>query len=105
MPPVRKHTRGSQAESEPPSRLVTLADTISDPSIIQSGLTTTADGQWALYVTVPAEAVVPIPSVEKHADGYPVVYEAQPEELPIAAPAYPRRERTLKGRKGSSGKG
>jgi hypothetical protein len=81
------------ADPEPPDRLVKLADTIRDPLVIQSGVTTTSDGRWALYVTVRDDATVPIGSVEEYAEGFPVVYEAEPKEPPRAGPAYPERER------------
>jgi hypothetical protein len=91
MYPIRTHHPGVPPNPEPPERLIELADTVRDPLVIQSGVTTTADGRWALYVTVPADATVPIPSVERQAGGYPVVYEAEPDEPPRAGPAYPGR--------------
>jgi len=69
-----------------------LADTIKDPLVVQAGVTTTTDGKWALFVTVPRDASVPIRSVEDQAKGFPVIYEAEPDEPPIAGPAYPRKE-------------
>lgn len=89
MKPVRTHRPGVPASPEPPDRLLVLADAVRDPHVVQSGVTTTADGRWALYVTVPTNADVPIPAVESQAGGYPVVYEAEPEEPPRAGPAYP----------------
>jgi hypothetical protein len=81
------------ATPEPPARLIEVADAVRDPLVAQSGVTTTADGRWALYVTVRPNVAVPIPDVERQAAGYPVVYEAAPDEPPIAGPAYPRRSR------------
>jgi hypothetical protein len=92
MKPVRTHTPGTPTSPSPPDKLLELADTIKDPLVVQSGVTTTADGKWALYVTVPGNASVPIRSVEAHAAGFPVVYEAEPQEPPKAGPAYPREE-------------
>ena len=92
MKPVRTHRPGVPASPEPPDRLLELADAIRNPLVVQSGVTTTADGRWALYVTVPADANVPIPSVESQAGGYPVIYEAEQEEPPRAGPAYPKRK-------------
>jgi len=51
-------------------------------SVRQAGLTTTADGRWALYVTVAGDTAVPIASVESQARGFPVVYDAEPDEPP-----------------------
>lgn len=95
------HSPGVPANPEPPERLVELAEAVRDPLVVQSGLTTTTDGRWALYVTVPADAVVPIPNVESQAAGYPVVYEAEPAEPPRAGPAKPNPSRRPKRRNGS----
>ena len=92
MKPVRIHRPGAPATPEPPDRLVTLADTVNDPLVTQCGITTTTDGRWALYVTVPADATVPIASVEHGAGGFPVVYEAELREPVRAGPAYPLRK-------------
>jgi hypothetical protein len=89
MKPVRTHRPGAPTDPEPPDRLLKLAESIRDPLVVQSGVTTTTDGQWALYVTVPNDATVPIQSVETQAGGFPVVYEAEPKEPPRAGPAFP----------------
>ncbi|NDZ13180.1 hypothetical protein C7T35_36295 [Variovorax sp. WS11] len=77
---------------------MTVAETINDPQVTQAGITTTTDGRWAVYVTVPADATVPIESVEKQALGFPVVYEAELPTPVRAGPAYP-------GRRGGQGRG
>ena len=92
MKPVRTHRPGVPAIPEPPNRLIELADAVRNPLVVQSGVTTTRDGNWALYVTVPADATVPIPAVESQSGGFPVVYEAEPENPPTAGPAYPGRK-------------
>jgi hypothetical protein len=89
MKPVRIHQPGPPATEEPPERLVAIADTITHPLVGQCGITTTKDGRWALYVSVPADASVPIESVEHAAGGFPVVYEAALPEPVRAGPAYP----------------
>src|SRR4051794_4972692 len=89
MKPVRTHRPGTPSDPEPPDRLVKLAESIQDPLVKQSGVTTTSDGQWALYLTVPGDASVPISHLESQAGGFPVVYEAAPEEPPRAGPAFP----------------
>ena len=93
MKPVRVHRPGMPVTPEPPDRLVALADTVKDLLVIQSGITTTTDGRWALYVTVPAEATVPIASVEEFAHDFPVVYEAELPSPVRAGPAYPAARR------------
>lgn len=92
MKPVRRHRPGTPREAAPPDALVALSETLRDPSVSSAGITTTTDGRWALYVTVPADAAVPIASVEQQAGQFPVVYEAAPAELPVAKPAYPADE-------------
>jgi hypothetical protein len=89
MKPVRTHIPGSPASDTPPERLVALADQVTDPLVTQCGITTTTDGHWALYVTVPANASVPIANVERRAAGFPVVYEAELETPVRAGPARP----------------
>ena len=93
MQPVREHHPGPPRDPEPPDALIALSERLQDPLVVSAGVTTTADGRWALYVTVPADVEVPIASVESKAERFPVVYEAAPTELPIAKPAYPGRER------------
>lgn len=89
MKPVKIHRPGIPIVEEPPEQLVALADIVHDPLVIQSGITTTPDGRWALYLTVPANTKVPIASIERGARGFPVVYEPEPQTPPIAGPAYP----------------
>ena len=55
MKPVRTHQPGTPSDPEPPEKLLTLSESVRDPLVRQSGVTTTADGRWALYVTVPRE--------------------------------------------------
>lgn len=93
MKPVRMHRPGSPVTEEPPERLVVLAGEVEDPLVTQCGITTTRDGRWALYVTVPLDASVPIASVEQRAAGFPVIYEAGLEEPVLAGPARPRGAR------------
>jgi hypothetical protein len=94
MKPIPLHHPGVPTDPEPPDRLVELAGAVRSESVVQSGITTTRDGQWALFITVAADATVPLADIEVQAAGYPVVYEAEPTEPPRAGPAYPRRRRT-----------
>jgi hypothetical protein len=87
------YTAGAPSAPEPPDELLAVADRVHDPLVRQSGITTTTDGRWALYVTVPGDTKVPIENVERQAGGFPVVYQAEPKEPPRAGPAYPRRRR------------
>lgn len=90
MKPVLIHRPGTPTEEQPPQGLLDLADSVSDPLVVQSGITTTVDGRWALYLTVPGDTTVPIPGIEIKARGFPVVYEAEPVIPPRAGPAYRR---------------
>lgn len=85
------HIPGRPVTPEPPDGLRDLADSFRHPGITRVGLTTTAKGEWALFVGVPRGAAVPIDDVEQAADGYPVIYDHDPDDLPVARPAYPDR--------------
>jgi hypothetical protein len=98
MRPARIHRPGTPSDPEPPDQLLKVSERVTDPLVIQCGVTTTAEGKWALYVTVPASASVPIADVERQAAGFPVVYEAEPEAPPRAGPAFPDQERRKRGR-------
>ena len=73
---------------EPPE-LLQAADSLRHADVSSVGLTTTPTGEWALRVRVRSGARTPIHAVEDAAAGHPVVYEAEPAELPVARPAYP----------------
>jgi hypothetical protein len=45
-----------------------------------SGISTTRDGRWALYVSVPANTEVPLHDLEAVCGGFPVVYVAAPDK-------------------------
>ena len=47
---------------------------------IRCGLTATDDGRWALFVTVPEDTEIPLAAVEMSGEGFPIVYEAEPDE-------------------------
>lgn len=85
------HIPGRPATPEPPDGLSELAETFRHPGVTRVGLTTTADGKWALMVGVPRGAAVPIHDVERAAAGYPVIYDHDSDDLPVARPAYPDR--------------
>jgi len=80
---------GRPRSSAPPGSLVEEIRNISHPDVVSTGLTTTADGEWAALVRVRRKARTPIPEVERFLAGFPVVYERTPEFPPVARPAYP----------------
>ena len=82
------HNPGSPT-SPKPQKLAQIADSLTHPDVTRVGLTTTTDGRWALMVRVRPSTQIPIREIEEAANGYPVVYQDEPDELPIARPAYP----------------
>lgn len=81
MRPVKVHNPGRPKLAAPPEKLVELIDRYQpQPPVIRWGLTATSDGEWALFVTVPADTEIPLAAVEASGEGFPVVYEAEPGE-------------------------
>lgn len=87
----KTHIPGRPVSEKPPSKLVKISKSLSDPAVTRVGLTTTADGRWALMVRVKPGNSTPIKEVEEACDDYPVVYQDEPEDLPVARPAYPAK--------------
>jgi hypothetical protein len=85
------HQPGRPTSPEPPRRLLDVVDSFRHPEVTRIGLTTTAEGAWALMVRVRPGAHVPIQEIEAACGGCPVVYQDEPEELPVARPAYPAK--------------
>ena len=83
------HIPGLPESPEPPRKLAQIADSLDHPDVTRVGLTTTKDGHWALMVRVRPSTQIPIHEVEKECSGYPVIYQDEPEEPPVARPAYP----------------
>jgi hypothetical protein len=83
------HTPAPPYTPEPPSRLVAIAGSLSHPAITRVGLTTTSEGTWALMVRTRAGTLLPLPEVEAVREDFPVIYQDEPEEPPLARPAYP----------------
>jgi hypothetical protein len=80
MRPKAIHQPGKPRTDDPPAALVTLSERITHPLVRRTGVTVTSDGRWALYVTVPKTTDVPLPDLEARTGGFPVVYEAEPDE-------------------------
>lgn len=74
-----------------PKSLIDISERFEHPCVAQTGVTLTADGRWALYVQLRKGTRQPVPDVERLAGGFPVVYDEEPETLPVARPAYPSR--------------
>lgn len=84
------HVPAPPREPEPPAVIRRLSESIRHPSIASAGLTTTSSGDWALLVRVKPGVKVPIPEIERQAQGHPIVYQpARP--MPVARPAFPDR--------------
>jgi hypothetical protein len=71
--------------------LAEAAASLTHPLVTRAGLTTTADGRWALMVRVKEGTATPVPEVEAASHGHPVVYDVEPRDWPVARPAYPGR--------------
>ncbi|MEI8379112.1 MAG: hypothetical protein WCJ09_03220 [Planctomycetota bacterium] len=78
------HIPGLPKTPDPPKSLVELSESLKHPLVIRTGVTCDQSGQWALYVTVPKHVNIPIPDLEAKCLGFPVAYEAEPDE-PIRA--------------------
>ena len=83
------HIPGPPESPEPPSRLVEMADSFSHPAVTRVGLTTTAEGHWVLMVRVQPGISIPIKETEAVCSDYPIIYQEEPKEFPVARPAYP----------------
>jgi aminoglycoside phosphotransferase (APT) family kinase protein len=83
------HIPGLPITPEPPEGLVEIANSMSHPDVTRVGLTATSDGRWALMVRVRPETPTPVEGVEEICREYPVIYQEEPGELPVARPAYP----------------
>ena len=85
----KKHIPGLPASPSPPPELAQIAQSLTDPDVTRVGLTTTSDGRWALMVRVKPGTEIPLRKVEEACSGYPVIYQDEPAEPPVARPAYP----------------
>ena len=85
----KTHIPGIPASPTPPRELARIAKSLNHPDVTSVGLTTTTDGRWALMVRVKPGTEIPIRKVEEVSSGFPVIYEDEPDEPPIARPAYP----------------
>ena len=83
------HIPGVPESDKPPRKLVQLAKSLHHPEVTRVGLTTTSDGRWALMVRIKPSTQTPISEVEDASGGFPVVYQDEPDEPPVARPAYP----------------
>jgi hypothetical protein len=79
--------------AEPPPELVELIRDLRHPDIVNVGLTTTTNGDWAAMVRVKPGARTPLPGIGSTLRGYPVVYQRASSTLPVARPAFPEEER------------
>ena len=89
--PDEPHIPGPPKESKPPRGLIEARDALSDARVSRVGLTTTRDGDWALIVRIPRGTKWPLAEVEAASGGFPVIYQYEPEQMPVARPAYPDR--------------
>ena len=75
-----------------PELLRDLSENISHPALKQVGETKTRDGKWALLAIVrhgtPRSV---LEKIEEMAGDFPVIFEEESEQLPVARPAYPEK--------------
>lgn len=83
------HIPGMPQDMTPPAELERAADTPAPEGVVQLGLTTTTDGEWALLARISSHVHAPVDAVERLAHGHPVIYETASGILPVARPAYP----------------
>lgn len=91
MAPDSRHRPGRPRSPEPPAALTAIVDRLTHPQVSRVGITTTSNGDWAMMVWVKSGATTPIEAIETEADGFPVIYEKEPIDPPVARPAYPGR--------------
>ena len=76
----------------PPNDLVEIVRGLHHPDIMNVGLTTTNEGEWAAMVRVRPGTRVPLPEIGSRHRGFPVIYQQGSEIPPVARPAYPGEE-------------
>jgi hypothetical protein len=89
--PDEIHIPGQPKESTPPRELIEARDALFGTRVSRVGLTTTSEGDWALIVRIPRGSQWPLAEVEAASGGFPIIYQYEPERLPVARPAYPHR--------------
>ena len=89
MNTVKFHIPSEPKQATPPAALERAVAHPPPENVVQLGLTTTREGEWALLARVAPQVRTPIPAVELLAHGHPVVYQATNNVLPIARPAFP----------------
>lgn len=83
------HRPGLPRQATPPVELEQAVAAPAPEGVVQLGLTTTTDGEWALLARIATSARAPLADVERLARGHPVVYQNASDVLPVARPAYP----------------
>jgi hypothetical protein len=71
--------------TKPPQGLVELSKTFRHGDVIQTGVTTTDEGEWALLVRVRQGVATPLANVTA---SFPIVWQTE-RSTPVARPAYP----------------
>jgi len=90
------HDPAPPRSPEPPRKLLKLLRELSHPEIMNVGLTTTSEGEWAAMVRVKPGTAVPLPEIGVHHRGFPVVYQEGSATPPVARPAFPGEEENKK---------
>lgn len=82
----------SRPPERPPPKLQQIkARALKYPDVARAGLTKTEDGRWAVKLWLRKTVRAPLPDLEEQCEGFPIIYDREPEFPPVARPAYPRR--------------
>lgn len=74
---------------DPPIGLIERAGAIKSDKLVFSGVTTTADGRWAILLQVKKGQVVDREEAKMLAGTFPVVVQRDSGEEQVARPAFP----------------
>lgn len=86
------HIPAPPRSPEPPRGLRKLARELTHPDVMNVGLTTTNEGEWAVRIRVRPGASIPLSGIGSRCRGFPVIYEVGSTTPPVARPAFPGEE-------------
>lgn len=61
------------------------------PGVYSIGVTRADDGRWALRIVHRKNIAAPFADVGEEVEGIPVLYDSEPDLMPVARPAFPDR--------------
>jgi hypothetical protein len=96
MAQASDHTPSAPRSPVPPPKLVKMVRDLKHPQIMNVGLTTTSQGEWAAMIRVKPGTATPLARIGLHHRGFPVVYQEGSATPPVARPAFPGEEQSNK---------